>query len=99
MIDDLLAGFNPVYDVMDRRLYYEVTGCQVNNNEFDQEDTSDEEWHKMQDQDPQFYVFSYDGRGERNDDEDYEVPFFDKDMVEAEDSGGDGKPHTAINEE
>ena len=27
MIDDLLNGFNPVYNVMDRRLYYEVTGC------------------------------------------------------------------------
>ena len=64
-----MGDFNPEEDETDRRIYYEVTGRQLVENEFDDEDTSDEEWGRLPAPDPQAYAFAY--NTEQEDDEDY----------------------------
>ena len=43
MIKELLAGFDADENETDRRIFYEVTGRQLIQNEFDDPGTSDEE--------------------------------------------------------
>ena len=41
-IEELVTGFDPEQDLIDRRLYYEVTGRSLVEGEFADDDTSDE---------------------------------------------------------
>ena len=84
MIGQLLNYFDPLNDEMDRRLFYEVTGFQFIENEFDNENSSDDETRKLRGQDPQHHVFNY-GDVEQMDDDDYSVGSFDGDRMERED--------------
>ena len=43
-IDCLLANFDAQGNDIDRRLYFEITGRQLNYGEFDIDDSSDGEW-------------------------------------------------------
>ena len=59
LIDYLMRGFNPEANEIDRRIYYEVTGRQLNEDEFDDYDTSDDEWGSVYKPDPLAHAFDY----------------------------------------
>ena len=59
LIDFLMRGFNPEANEIDRRIYYEVTGRQLNEDEFDDVDTSDDEWGSVYKPDPLAHAFDY----------------------------------------
>ena len=48
----MVAGFDPVKNEMDRRIFYEVTGKEIVSGEFADECTFDEEWQKFGSYDP-----------------------------------------------
>ena len=43
----MLEGFEPETNETDRRFYYEVTGHQLVEGEFVNDDTSDEDWERF----------------------------------------------------
>ena len=58
--DQLLAGFDPENNEIDRRILYEVTGMSLVEGEYVDVDTnSDEEWVRQQAPDPARYAFNY----------------------------------------
>ena len=60
MIDKVMDGFNPSNDIIDRRLYYEVTGSNLYPGEFFDDEGSDEEWERAPD--PLHHAFSFNER-------------------------------------
>ena len=44
---------------IDRRLFYEITGRQLIANEFNDEDTSDDDWENLNAPDPLEHAFNY----------------------------------------
>ena len=59
MIDALVNNFDAEDNEMDRRIFYEITGLQFNEGEFDDSDTFDDGWGKLLAQDPQWHAFNY----------------------------------------
>ena len=60
MINELLKDFNVERNETDRRIYYEVMGRRIGQNEeFDDRDSSDEDWGLLKAPDPQIHAFSY----------------------------------------
>ena len=59
MIDALVNNFDAEDNEMDRRIFYEITGLQFNEGEFDDSDTFDDGWCKLLAQDPQWHAFNY----------------------------------------
>ena len=60
----MLDGFDAETNEIDRRIYYEVTGRQLVEGEFGNEnelDTSDGEWANLNRPDPLAYAFNYRG--------------------------------------
>ena len=51
-IDEVLAGFEPDSNEIDRRIFYEVTGRELVEGEYEIDDTSDDEWHRLGQPDP-----------------------------------------------
>lgn len=58
-VDQLLDGFNPEVDAVDRRLLFEITGRELEEGEFAEDDSSDEQWSIFNCPDPQAYAFAY----------------------------------------
>ena len=61
MIDELVDDFDFKSNDMDRRFFFEVTGRKLVEDEFDDLDSSDEEWALLQAPDPLAHAFSYAG--------------------------------------
>ena len=60
-INFLIDGFDAERNDIDRRIYYEVTGRQVIEGEFEGDDTSDDEWGYLNKADPLAHAFEYKG--------------------------------------
>ena len=59
-IDLLLEGFNAESNSIDRRIFYEATGRQLVEGEFDNElDSSDEDWANFNKPDPLSHYINY----------------------------------------
>ena len=58
-IDDLISGFDPEKNAIDRHIFYEVTGNQLIEGEFRDQDTSDDEWERKNSIDPLARAFSF----------------------------------------
>ena len=55
-----MTEFDPENNAMDRRIYYEVTGRELNEGEFaGVGDSSDDEWHKVCAPDPIFRILRF----------------------------------------
>ena len=57
MIADLLCDFDAEKNESDRRIFFEVTGRQLIDGEFDDEDTSDEDRARMAAPNPLAHVY------------------------------------------
>ena len=59
MIEDLVGDFDPENNETDRLIFYEVTGRQMIRGEFDEEDSSENDWLGMTAHDPLHHAFAY----------------------------------------
>ena len=71
-IEFLIDGFDAASNDIDRRIYYEVTGRQLIEGEYEGEDTSDDEWGYLNKPDPLAHAFDYRGGGHLNPDNGYD---------------------------
>ena len=58
-IENVMTDFDPDNNETDRLIFYEVTGRQLFEGEFERLDSSDEEWARLREYDPQANAFSY----------------------------------------
>ena len=64
MLDEILAGFDLENSKIDRRLFYEITGRQLIEDEFEDGSSSGSEgWAKLDTHDAQIHAFTYDDSG------------------------------------
>lgn len=70
----LIRGFDPDNDKIDRRIYFEVTGEQVIEDEFANDYTSDEEWMLRNARDPLAFMLGYKVDTEESDNDQSQLP-------------------------
>ena len=59
MIEDLVGDFDPENNEIDRRIFFEVTGKQIIEGEFDDDGSSEEDWGILEAPDPLAHAFNY----------------------------------------
>ena len=90
MIEDLLGDFDTDKSKTDRRIFYEITGRQLIKDEFDDLETSDEEWADSQAR--AFSLLNYE-----EDENENRVSLIGNANPAGGGPGGDGKSPTTIN--
>ena len=94
MIDSLINDFNAERNETDRRIFYEVTGRQLVQGEFDHEFTSDEEWGMLEAPDPLGHAFDYNSDLSDNENR---ASLIGKNRTRKKVANGEGKSPTTIN--